>query len=376
LRLRTFVAAARLQQWKKEAWVGDTAHRILVADADPATREESCRLLAAEGYEVAEAEDGRVALHCLQSRPFDFLLVDAALPDLDGYGLVEYLRAHARLRSLPVVATADRSQLDALPGLVRGGVDDFLVRPLAPEMLKTRLAACLARKQLRDQDADHLRRAERGKRRAERLLNAVLPATIGQELMESNAVQPRRYDNVAVLFADVVGFTQYCQDRGPSEILDHLQEMVIASEAIAAKHDVQKIKTIGDCFMGTAGLLKQVDNPVARCTACGLEMIAMTRALESAWDLRVGVHIGPVIAGVVGHQQYLFDVWGDTVNTAARIETYGQDGAVNLSREAWDRVADGSEPASTEVISVKGKGSVEVFRLLPPARLTDRNRNS
>ena len=113
----------------------------------------------------------------------------------------------------------------------------------------------------------------------------------------------------------------------------------------------------------TAGLLSKQDNPVLSCVRCGLEMIAATQALPQVkWNLRVGIHVGPVVAGVIGRRQYLFDVWGDTVNVAARMESLGVPGAVTLSATAWERVAALCRGESCGPVPVKSKGAMEMFR--------------
>src|SRR5262249_5605340 len=151
------------------------------------------------------------------------------------------------------------------------------------------------------------------------LLHVILPDQVVKELKATNGVRPRRYDEVAVLFADIFGFTPYCERHCPEEGVSPLQRLVEAREDSGLRHQVQKIKTSGDAFMAASGLLHRVENPVLNCVRCGLEMIAAAQALPTDWNLRVGVHVGQVVAGVIGHRQYLFDLWGDTVNTAARL---------------------------------------------------------
>ena len=197
--------------------------------------------------------------------------------------------------------------------------------------------------------------------KADQLLRVILPGSIAEELTAKASVETRRHENVAVLFADIVGFTTFCDRRDPDEVVSHLQELSLAFEAIAEKHTVEKIKTIGDCFMATAGLLEPLDNPVLNCVRCGVEMLETARGLAPGWNLRVGVHVGPVVAGIVGHKRFSYDIWGDTVNTSSRIESNGKVGAVNLSYQAWKMVSDVLDAESSGLIPIKGKGELEIF---------------
>ena len=198
------------------------------------------------------------------------------------------------------------------------------------------------------------------------MLNVILPKTVVKELKDTNTVMPKRHDQVTVLFCDIVGFTPYCDTRHPEQVLPHLRDLVEMWEEIAERHGVEKIKTVGDAFMAAAGLLqKTADDPVVTSVQCGLEMIAVCKTLPPRWSLRVGIHVGPVVAGVIGKRQYLFDLWGDTVNTAQRMESHGVADSVVLSEPAWKSIAHRARGHSIGHIPVNGKGALrgmEMFR--------------
>jgi adenylate cyclase len=168
---------------------------------------------------------------------------------------------------------------------------------------------------------------------------------------------------VAVLFADIVGFTTYCDqyEQAPEEVVKHLRGLVEVWDDIAQLHGVQKIKTIGDAFMAAGGLLTKLTSPVMSCVVCGLQMVTATRKLPIGWNLRVGIHVGPVVAGVLGRRQNLFDLWGDTVNIAARMESNALPGGIALSKEAWQQVAPRCRPVTPRQVQIKGKHLMDVY---------------
>ncbi len=336
---------------------------ILVVDDEPENRELLSRRLTRQGHRVVEAENGRRALECVASQDFDVILLDLMMPEMDGYEVLTQLKLNPSTRHVPVIVITGVDDIQSVVRCIELGAEDYLPKPFNPVILKARLNACLEKKKWRDREVSYLRQIESEKQRADDLLGVILPPEIVAELKANNYVKPRRYENVAVMFCDIVGFTPYCATRNPEEIVGHLQELVVAYEELALKHRMQKIKTIGDSFMCTAGLCNTLTNPVLNAVRCGLDMLLAAHQHSEHWDVRVGIHVGPVMGGVVGSRQYLFDLWGDTVNTAARIESHGTNGAVNVSGAAWDCVRDLCRGESLGVMKVKGKGRMELYRV-------------
>ncbi len=247
------------------------------------------------------------------------------------------------------------NEIDLVVRCIERGAEDYLPKPFKPVLLRARVNACLEKKRL-------LEEIEKERRRADELLHVILPAPIVTELKTFNHVKPCRHENVAVLFCDIAGFTSYCDQHEPEQFFPVLQRLVEAWEESAVRHGVEKIKTIGDAFMAAGGLLnKEIGEPVRACVALGLDMIRLARQL-TPWDIRVGIHAGPVVAGVIGHRQYLFDLWGDTVNTAARMESNGVVGSIALSGAAWGQIAHCARGERRGRVEIKGKGLMDIYR--------------
>jgi CheY-like chemotaxis protein len=340
--------------------------RLLVVDDNHILRDVLCRRLQRDGHTVVTAASGREALQLVHEQPFDLILLDMMMPDLNGYETLAELKADARWCHIPVIVLSALDEIDSVVRCIEAGAEDYLAKPCDPVVLRARIGACLEKKRLRDREVAHSEELHRAKLRVDELLHVILPAQVVPELIKTGSVQPRRVENVAVLFADLVGFTRYCGEHPAEMVVARLQQVIEKWEALAVQHQVQKIKTIGDAMMAVAGLLQPVpEDPVLHCVHFGRDLIEATRQLFPDWSVRVGIHVGPVVAGVVGRRQYLFDVWGDTVNAAARMETYGSPGVINLSLAAWKRLANNrpcfGEPHDAEV---KGLGQVRMIRFL------------
>jgi len=341
-----------------------TAGHLLVVDDNEMNRDVLSRRLVKQGYTVAMARNGREAIEQMRAESFDLVLLDVMMPELNGYETLEQIKADPLLRHIPTIMVSAVDEIDSVVRCIELGAEDYLSKPFNPVLLKARIGAVLEKKRLRDQEQAHLRQIEVEKTRADDLLHVILPDGIVEELKATHTVKPRRHDGVAVMFCDIVGFTAYCDPREPEEVIGSLQQLIEIFEVIAYRNGLEKIKTIGDCFMATAGLLQPLENPVLNCVRCGLEMVSVAPDFTPMWQVRVGIHAGPVVAGVIGRQQYLFDVWGDTVNLAARIESAGVSNAVNISADAWRQVAHLCKGESIGVFQVKGKtGGIELFRV-------------
>jgi class 3 adenylate cyclase len=341
---------------------------VLVVDDNEGNRDLLTRWLTREGYTVSSAEDGLQALAMLQEAPCDLVLLDVMMPALNGFDVLQRIKADENLRHLPVVMVSALAEIDSVVRCIALGAEDYLTKPFNPILLRARVGACMEKKRLRDRELLHLQQIEREKQRADDLLHVIFPRQIVEELKSTDTVKPQLHENVAVLFCDVVGFTPYCERSDPEEVIANLQQLIEAYEELVLRHDMQKIKTFGDSFMATAGLLKPVDEPAIACVECGLEMIEIARSLPTRWNVRVGIHQGPVVAGVVGRRQYLFDLWGDTVNTASRVESHGAEGYVNVSATVWESIAQRYDGVSRGNVVVKGKGAMELIQVLHSKR--------
>lgn len=212
---------------------------------------------------------------------------------------------------------------------------------------------------------------EKEKNKADELLLNILPAEISEALMRSGKVAAQHFDHVTILFTDIVGFTKASEQMEPQQLMDELNLIYSHFDAIVAQHGIEKIKSIGDAYMAAGGLLLSAPSSVKSTVLAGLDMQAFMnkRSQERkaaglrVFDMRVGVHTGPVVAGIIGVKKFQYDVWGDTVNTANRMETNGAPGRVNISEETYKIIMDDPEfefERRTKIV-VKGKGEMQMY---------------
>lgn len=340
--------------------------RLLLADDDPPNRELLSRRLEKLGYQVTACANGADALQLVQSQQFDLVLLDLLMPGLDGREVLARMKNDPALRDIPVIMISALDQLEGIVRCIELGAEDYVAKPFNPVFLRARIGAGLEKKRLRDREVSYLRQIQEEKHRSEELLHIILPQDVAEELKSTNRVQPRRFENVGVLFCDIAGFTRYCDQHAPEEVLPQLQAVVEAFEELTSRYGLEKIKTIGDSFMATSGLRTPALKPAVACVGCGWDMIAAARRLPPHWEVRVGVHVGPVIAGVVGHRKYQYDVWGDTVNLAARMEEAAQPGTVCVTAETCQLLEGDCQKQPMGRMEVKGKGTLELFRVERP----------
>jgi class 3 adenylate cyclase len=217
-------------------------------------------------------------------------------------------------------------------------------------------------------DVTAVKEQRRLARENERLLLNILPEPIAQRLRDGEPLIADRFDDVTMLFADIVDFTRLSAAMSPDELVGVLNAVFTAFDALVERHGLEKVKTIGDAYMVVGGMADPPGDHTIRVAAMALELAEAVAAIEAAVQLgiifRVGIHCGPVVAGVIGSKKFIYDVWGDTVNLASRMESMGVPGRIQVTQGVMERVAGRFTCEERGIIDVKGKGLMQTYFLV------------
>lgn len=216
--------------------------------------------------------------------------------------------------------------------------------------------------------AESKKEIEIQKEKSDSLLLNILPVAVAEELKANGAAKPRLYDDVSVGFTDFSGFTMISEQLSPEDLVAQLDMMFLEFDKIIEKHGLQRIKTIGDAYMFASGLPDPLEDHATRIIRASIEMRdsinefnkALTKG-QPKWNIRIGVHSGPVVAGVIGIKKFAYDIWGDTVNTAARMESSGEIGKVNISGETKAHLNGEFKTEHRGMVEAKNKGAIEMY---------------
>ena len=210
-----------------------------------------------------------------------------------------------------------------------------------------------------------VRSAIRERSKANRLLLNVLPAEIAEILKESDDTIARHYDSASVMFADVVGSTPLFASLEPAEVVDWLNEVFSVFDDLVDRHGLEKIRTMGDGYMVGSGVPTTRGDHAQALVNCSLDIIRALEALPprngQRMMFRFGINSGPVVAGVIGKSKFHYDLWGDTVNVASRMESYGEASRIHISKNTYELIRDGFECVPRGTTSIKGKGEMQTW---------------
>jgi class 3 adenylate cyclase len=328
--------------------------RILVVDDTPANLQALAGTLKDKGYQISVATSGRQALEAVARVRPDLILLDVMMPEMDGFETCKRLKSSEATSDIPVIFLTARTETsDIVQGFELGAVD-YVSKPFNPPELLARVNTHLT--------IDRLHREN------ERLLLSILPASIAARLKSGSAGIADHFPEVSVLFADLVDFTVLSKGMPPAPLVTLLDDLFTLFDELARRYRVEKIKTIGDCYMAVCGIPEPRADHAVALADMALQMIQQLKQFNqnrgTSMRIRIGLNSGPVVAGVIGRSKFIYDLWGDTVNTASRMESTGVPDRVQVTGLMHDLLAAQYDLESRGEVEVKGKGRLPAWLLV------------
>ncbi len=348
---------------------------ILLVEDNAQLRHVIVQILETLGYaNVTEAADGQVALDLLAQREFDLIVLDIEMPRVDGYQVLATLKRDPSRRHLPVIVASGLDRLDAVVRCIELGAEDFLPKPVNSVLLGARVGASLERKRLRDLERLRLLELQQEKlllqaeqEKSDRLLLNILPQSIAERLKRGEHTIAERHADVTVMFADLVDFSTLANHTDAQELVALLNDLFSRFDRLAGRYGLEKIKTIGDCYLLVGGLPAPSARHAADVAEMGLAMLDaladLNRERGLQLHMRIGLHSGPVVAGVIGSRKFTYDLWGVTVNLAARVQASGLPDRVNVSAGTYELLKPDFRLTERGTVECKGVGQVRTYLL-------------
>lgn len=321
---------------------------------------------------INEANNGKEAVEMLVRERYDLMLLDMEMPEMNGLAVLQVLRDSPHHPWPPVIVISGGTALDDAVRCVELGAEDYLPKPFNPVLLRARVTTSIDKKQLRDQDALRMRQLKRQheqlreeQAKTEELLLNILPKSIAQRMRAGEERIADACPMVTVLFSDLVGFTTMSRTKSAPELVDLLGELFSQFDLICERHGLEKIKTIGDAYMLAGGVPVARDDHAEACADAALEMVTALDDLRqktgAPLQMRVGMHSGPLVAGVIGIRKFTYDLWGDTVNVASRMESASEAGRINVSSHTAKLLEGKFQLEPRGPVPVKSLGDVDTF---------------
>ena len=349
--------------------------RVLVVDDSRTLRKLLSRELNLVGItNIQEATDGAEAVERVRAEPFDLMLLDMEMPELDGLDVLRLIKSDPVLSYLPVIVISGGEQFSKTVECIQIGAEDYLPKPFDPILLRARVYSSLEKKRLRDIDRERIVELQTEKEllhveqlKTEKLMLNILPKPIADRLKKGEKNIAGSYPESPVLFSDLVGFTKMSSEKTAGQLVELLNSLFTKFDQRAEHLGLEKIKTIGDAYMAVGGIpIPRADHAeIVADMALGMfiDLKEFNDAYGMTLNMRIGINSGPVVAGVIGFTKFSYDLWGNTVNTASRMESTSVEGRIQISPSTQALLQSSFNLEERELMECKGLGKIMTYFL-------------
>ena len=350
----------------KDRSIGD----ILVVDDNPNNTELLKKRLKKQGHNVFVANNGREALVEIMTNAdsLDLVLLDIVMPEMNGYEVLKFIKNDKRFYYLPVIMISSMDDPDSIYRCIDIGADDYIQKPFEQAILDARISNCIEKKQLRDKEKDLIIELEKEREKSDNLLFNILPKEIADRLKLGETNIANKHHDLTIIFADIVKFTPQAKDMNPEDIVSTLNNIFTEFDTLAQRFGLEKIKTIGDSYFAVSGLNGEKIKSAVDTVFFGIEILKSIKILNKSNDmmdleLRIGIHSGSAVSGVIGKKKFAFDIWGSTINFANRLETTSPEGKIHISEETKVLIEKENrfKIDPLKKIDIKGIGEVQTY---------------
>jgi adenylate cyclase len=325
------------------------------------------RMLDLSDYEVTSARIVDAVIEIISKLRPDVVVLDNLSTGRAMLELIELIKLDQDSKDVPLVFISELDDYDSIIRAVELGVDEYLTRPLEQSSLLVRLGTAQEKKWLKKKAEAYINILDEERLKSDKLLFSILPGSVAERLKNDPGVIAESYAETTVMFADIVGFTELASKMSPTRVVTFLNDVFSVFDNLADKHGLEKIKTIGDAYMVAGGVPnKRPDH----AEAMGRMALDMLSEVSNVWTpeggdlrLRIGIHTGPAVAGVIGRKRFIYDLWGDTVNIASRMESQGLPDRIQVSEATYQKLRKDFMLEKRGMLHIKGKGQMITWLL-------------
>jgi class 3 adenylate cyclase len=338
--------------------------KILVAEDESIIAADIKATLRKIGYNVCNVvASGEEVLQLVKQNKPDLILMDISLKGkLDGIQAAEIISEEFDIPVVYLTALTDNETLKRARITEPFG---YLLKPFDERNLYSTIEMALYKHKVESELKKRTKELEAEKIKTDELLHNIFPSEIVRELKLKGSVSPKHYDSVSILFTDFDNFTSLASQLSAKKLVKELNAIFTGFDSVLNKYNLEKLKTIGDSYMVAGGLPNETSDHAVKITQAAVEIQEIVKRAnnESQFNcrMRVGINSGPCVAGIVGIKKYTYDVWGDTVNIAKRLETQCEPGRINISQATYDLVKNYFNCEYRGSIEAKGKGEIDMY---------------
>ena len=346
----------------------ETLFKILALDDDPAYNKIMQQILKDINLKIdfLFCNNGKEAIETTHRYKPDLIITDWNMPDMSGIEFCKIIHEELSMPDTPVImCTGVKTTSENLKTAFDAGVVDFIRKPIDKMEFVVRINSMLRLSKSYQTIKEQKEAIQKERERSDALLNNILPQEIANELKETGKATPRIHDHVTVFISDIVDFTAKASMIGPYALLQELNDIFQSFDSIMHRHNCQRIKTVGDGYVAVCGMPQQDEKHAENIIKAALDVIEYLKKRNKnnsiQWKIRIGIDTGKLIGGIIGKEKYIYDIFGDPINTASRLESCSRTMGIHISNNTYQLVKDMFYFERQLPELIKGKGKMKMY---------------